>query len=127
MGLVKTSQELRMLSTVTLYCQVTKIFINSASQLSQLQSVSQMSQVSRSILGHNCERPLIPLMDFFGFFCARSKIRAGPVKKPPFRCVFLQKMGSILSLKKNKRGVGLVKGILFPMFLHLFPSRKHDL
>ena len=29
--------------------------------------------------------------------------------------------------EKNKRGVGLVKGILFPMFLHLFPSRKHDL
>ena len=40
----KTSQELRMLSSVTINCQVTKIFMNSGSQLSEL-SVSQMSQV----------------------------------------------------------------------------------
>jgi len=32
----KTSQELRMLSTVTLYCKVTKIVMNSVSQLSEL-------------------------------------------------------------------------------------------
>ena len=32
----KTSQELRMLSSVTLNCQVTKIVINSGSQLSEL-------------------------------------------------------------------------------------------
>ena len=33
---LKTSQELRMLSSVTLNCQVTKIVMNSGSQLSQL-------------------------------------------------------------------------------------------
>ena len=32
----KTSQELRMLSSVTLNCQVTKIIMNSGSQLSEL-------------------------------------------------------------------------------------------
>ena len=42
----KTSQELRMLSTVTL------------SQLSELQTVSQMSQVCRIVLRRNCERTL---------------------------------------------------------------------
>merc|ERR1711989_221470 len=41
----QTSQELRMLSSVTLDCQVTKIVMNSGSQL----SVSQMSQVSRIV------------------------------------------------------------------------------
>ena len=45
--ILETSQELRMLSTVTLYCQVTKIVMNSGSQLSDLKSVSQRSQVSR--------------------------------------------------------------------------------
>ena len=34
--ILKTSQELRMLSSVTLYCQVTKIVMNSGSQLSEL-------------------------------------------------------------------------------------------
>ena len=38
-------QELRMLSSVTINCQVTKIVMNPGSQLSVLQSVSQMSQV----------------------------------------------------------------------------------
>ena len=33
---VKTSQELRMLSSVTINCQVTKIVMNSGSQLSEL-------------------------------------------------------------------------------------------
>ena len=47
----KTSQELRMLSSVTINCQVTKIVMNSGSQLSELYSVSQMSQVSRIALG----------------------------------------------------------------------------
>ena len=46
----KTSQELRMLSSVTIDCQVTKIVMNSGSQLSELYSVSQMSQVSRIAL-----------------------------------------------------------------------------
>ena len=32
----KTSQELRMLSSVTIYCQITKIVMNSGSQLSEL-------------------------------------------------------------------------------------------
>ena len=41
----KTSQELRMLSSVTLNCQVTKIVMNSGSQLSEMYSVSQMSKV----------------------------------------------------------------------------------
>ena len=42
---LKTSQELRMLSRVTIDCQITKIFMYSGSQLSGLLSVSQMSQV----------------------------------------------------------------------------------
>ena len=42
----KTSQELRMLSSVALNCQATKIVIKSGSQLSELWSVSQMWQVS---------------------------------------------------------------------------------
>ena len=42
----KTSQELRMLSSVTINCQITKIVMISGSQLSELLSVSQMSQVS---------------------------------------------------------------------------------
>ena len=46
---LKTSQELRMLSTVTVDCQVTKIAMNSGSQLSELQSVSHMSQVSKIV------------------------------------------------------------------------------
>ena len=33
---IKTSQELRMLSSVTINCQVTKIVMNSGSQLSEL-------------------------------------------------------------------------------------------
>ena len=41
-----TSQELRMLSSVTINCQITKIVMISGSQLSELLSVSQMSQVS---------------------------------------------------------------------------------
>ena len=45
----KTSQELRMLSSVTINCQITKIVMNSGSQLSELYSVSQMSQVSRIV------------------------------------------------------------------------------
>ena len=43
----ETLQEVRMLSTVT--CQGTKIVMNSGSQLSELQSVSQMSQVSKIV------------------------------------------------------------------------------
>ena len=43
------SQELRMLSSVTLNCQVTMIVMNSGSQSSELQSVSQMSQVSKTV------------------------------------------------------------------------------
>ena len=43
--LEQTSQELEMLSSVNIYCQVTKIVINPGSQLSILKSVSQMSQV----------------------------------------------------------------------------------
>ena len=35
-ALRQTSQELRMLSSVTLYCQVTKIVMDSGSQLSEL-------------------------------------------------------------------------------------------
>ena len=46
----KTSQELQILSSVTLNCQVTKIVMNSGSQLSEMQSVSQMSQVTRIAL-----------------------------------------------------------------------------
>ena len=40
---IKTSQELRMLSSVTLNFQVTKIVTNSSSQLSEVLTVSQMS------------------------------------------------------------------------------------
>ena len=47
-----------MLSTVTLNCQVTKVVMNSGSQLSELQIVSQMSQVCRIVLRRNCERTL---------------------------------------------------------------------
>ena len=43
--MIKTSQELQMLSSVTINCQVTNIVMNSGSQLSALLSVSQMSQV----------------------------------------------------------------------------------
>ena len=43
---VQTSQELRMLSSITLNCQVTKIVMDLGSQL----SVSQMSQVSRIVI-----------------------------------------------------------------------------
>ena len=45
-GCIKTSQELRMLSSVTINCQVTNIVMNSGSQLSELYPMSQMSQVS---------------------------------------------------------------------------------
>ena len=48
-GMIKTSQELRMLSSVTLNCQVTKIVMDSGSQLKELQSVSEMSQVRRNV------------------------------------------------------------------------------
>ena len=41
----KTSQELRMLSSVTIDCHITKMVMDSGSQLSELLSVSQMSQV----------------------------------------------------------------------------------
>ena len=47
--LYQTSQELQILSSVTIDCQVPKIVMNSGSQLSELQSVSQMSQVSRTV------------------------------------------------------------------------------
>ena len=67
----KTSQELRMLSTVTLNCQVTKIVLNSGSQLSELQSVSQMSQVCR-----------IELCCLWAYIAAHnSKCRTGSEKK----------------------------------------------
>ena len=42
----QTSQELRMLSSVTLNCQATKIAMNACSQMSEFWLVSQMSQVS---------------------------------------------------------------------------------
>ena len=41
----QTSQELRMLSSVTINCQVTKIVMNLGFRLSVLSSVSQMLQV----------------------------------------------------------------------------------
>ena len=41
-----TLEDLQMLSFVTLYCQVTKIVMDSGSQFSELLSVSQMSQVT---------------------------------------------------------------------------------
>ena len=41
----ETSQELRILSSVTIDCQITKMVMDSGSQLSELLSVSQMSQV----------------------------------------------------------------------------------
>ena len=44
--LEKTSQELRMLSSVTIDCQITKIVMIPGSQLSVLLSVAQMSQVT---------------------------------------------------------------------------------
>ena len=56
--ITQTSQDLRILSTVTLNCQVTKVVMNSGSQLSELQTVSQMSQVCRIVLRRNCERTL---------------------------------------------------------------------
>ena len=40
-NLKKTSQEFRMLSSVTINCQVTKIVMNSGSQLSELQNCNQ--------------------------------------------------------------------------------------
>ena len=46
---MKTSQELRMLSSVTLNCRVTKIIMNSGSQLSV--SVSHLSPVSVIAIG----------------------------------------------------------------------------
>ena len=42
----ETSQELRMLSSVTSDCQITKIVMDPGSQLSELLSMSQRSQVS---------------------------------------------------------------------------------
>ena len=49
----KTSQELRMLSSVTIKliinCQVPKIVMNSVFQWSEMKSVSHMSQVSRTV------------------------------------------------------------------------------
>ena len=42
----KTSQELQMLSSVTIDCHITKIVMDSGSQVSELLSVSQRSQVS---------------------------------------------------------------------------------
>ena len=49
MSVLETAQELRMLSSVTLDCQVTNIVMNSGSQLSEFESVSQISQVSRIV------------------------------------------------------------------------------
>ena len=46
MMMTKTSQELRMLSSVTIDCQITKTVMDSGSQFSELLSVSQRSQVS---------------------------------------------------------------------------------
>ena len=45
----KTSQELRMLSTVTLNCQVTKIVTNSDSQLSKLSKCLKLSRIVRIV------------------------------------------------------------------------------
>ena len=63
--LKETLQELRILSTVILNCQVTKIVMNSGSQLSELQWVSQMSQVSRIVLCRNCERQIVFVKMYF--------------------------------------------------------------
>ena len=69
--IIKTLQELRMLSSVTINCQVTKIVMNSGSQLSELYSVSQMSQVSRIAL-RRCSQNVfvfvfvIVFVNFFG-------------------------------------------------------------
>ena len=62
----ETSQELRMLSSVTLDCQVTKIVMNSGSQLSALYLVSQMSQHRKGFFGqvrspHHAELSLLLL------------------------------------------------------------------
>ena len=45
-GYLKTSQEVQMLSGVSLYCQVTNIVMFWGSQLSMMSRTSQMSQVS---------------------------------------------------------------------------------
>ena len=47
----KTSQELRMLSSVTIDCQITKIVMDSGSQLSKLLSVSQRLQLGLLLEG----------------------------------------------------------------------------
>ena len=44
---LQTTQELRLLSSVTINCQVTKIVMN---------SVSQMSQLSRIVFVQNCQK-----------------------------------------------------------------------
>ena len=48
--MVKTLQELRMLSSATCNCQVTNIVMNSVTQLSELKLMSQRPQVSRIIV-----------------------------------------------------------------------------
>ena len=55
-----------MLSSVTINCQVTKIVMNSGSQLSELYSVSQMSQVSRIAL-RGCSQNVFVFVTIFVF------------------------------------------------------------
>ena len=45
----KTTQELRMLPSASLNCQVTKIVAISGSQLLELKTMSQMLQVSKNV------------------------------------------------------------------------------
>ena len=63
----KASQELRMLSSVTINCQVTKIVINPGSQLSVLLSVSQMSQAPMIAPLENTLKYSLPCI-LFGFY-----------------------------------------------------------
>ena len=63
---METSQELRMLSSVTLNCQVKKIVMTSGSQLSEIQPVSQMSKSLGSLLEGALLMYLSLSLSFFG-------------------------------------------------------------
>ena len=52
--LTKTSQELRMLSSVTLNCHVTKIVMDSVSQLSELSQMSQLTRIVFVVMVRSC-------------------------------------------------------------------------
>jgi len=118
-GFLKTSQELRMLSSVTLNCQVTQIVMNSGSLLSKL-SVSQISQVSRIALWRCSLNIFLFVIVFVSVFVIVIVSLFGLVMSPHHSDQMLQKSQvSGIALWRCSLNVFVIVFVFFFVFVFL--------